>query len=148
VILEEVSVANKDPPRGVSKTAASALSQRKTDTPYRLGIDTVARRYRPPVSADHRKGKIIGLGTRGGRPIAKTLNPRRRSCAIYRKLDSRVHPQALMHAEECDAQANGCFDWGPPMTTQNRPADFFRSTTGRVMFFGAAIIILLFFVFA
>ena len=23
------------------------------------------------VSADHRKGEIIGLGTRGGRPIAK-----------------------------------------------------------------------------
>jgi len=96
VILEEVSVANKDPPRGVSKTAASALSQRKTDTPYRSGIDMVARRCRPPVSADHRKGKIIGLGTRGGRPIAKLLNPRKRNCAIYRKLDSRVHPQALM----------------------------------------------------
>jgi len=95
-VRDVVWVANKGPPRDTSKSAASALSQRKTDTPYRLGFDTVARRYRPPVSADHRKGKIIGLGTRGGRPIAKPLNPRKRSCAIYRKLDSRVHPQALM----------------------------------------------------
>ena len=30
------------------------------------------------VSADHRKGEIIGLGTRGGRPIAKPHNPRKR----------------------------------------------------------------------
>jgi len=40
-------------------------------------------------------------------------------------------------------QVFGLFE--PPMTIPNRQADFFHSTTGRIMFFAATIIVLLFF---
>jgi len=44
-------------------------------------------------------------------------------------------------------KGNGVLTRGLAVTAQNRHFDFFHSTTGRVMFFAAAIIVLLFFAF-
>jgi len=75
----------------------------------------------------------------GGRPVIGIhLGLRSRNLSKVRL----PHPRNVL----CFRRATG-LDLGPPMTTQNRHVDFFHTTTGRVIFFTAAIMVLLFFAF-
>ena len=76
----------------------------------------------------------------GGRPVIGIhIGFRSRNLSKVRLPD----PRNLL----CFRQATG-LDLGPPMTTQHRHVDFFHTTTGRVMFFAAAIMVLLVFAFS
>jgi hypothetical protein len=75
----------------------------------------------------------------GGRPVIGIhIGLRLRNLSKVRL----PHPRNVL----CFRQATG-LDLGPPMT-QNRHVDFFHTTTGRVIFFAAAIMVLLFFAFS
>jgi hypothetical protein len=75
----------------------------------------------------------------GGRPVIGIhIGLRSRNLSKVRL----PHPRNVL----CFRQATG-LDLGPPMT-QNRHVDFFHTTTGRVIFFAAAIMVLLFFAFS
>jgi hypothetical protein len=75
----------------------------------------------------------------GGRPVIGIhIGLRSRNLSKVRL----PHPRNVLSF----LQATG-LDLGPPMT-QNRHVDFFHTTTGRVIFFAAAIMVLLFFAFS